>query len=118
MCVTSLHHPVPSQQQPIVVEVVLSGDLDMQRAAELERFLTAGLVRGCDIVVDLAGVRLIDCVCLSVLVRAARTAGMLDCALSLVEPSQLVRSTLRITEIDTLVPVFDDRSAALRWLAS
>lgn len=97
-----------------VAELVLWGDMDMQNAGELERYLTAATERGCDIVIDLTDVRLIDCVCLDVLVRAARAAHALGRTLSLVAPSKLVLMTLRITETDDLFAIFDDRRAAVR----
>jgi anti-anti-sigma factor len=55
-----------------VIELVLSGDLDMEQAEDLQRHLTGGIERGCDIVVDLGQVRFIDCVCLGILIRAAQ----------------------------------------------
>lgn len=102
--------PAPAPARPVAV-LVLSGDVDMQDAPELERYLTGGIERGCDIVIDLADVRLIDCVCLNVLVRAARAARALDSTLSLVAPSKLVRMTLRFTETEHLFPVLDDPAA-------
>jgi anti-anti-sigma factor len=103
--------PVPVKK---VAELVLSGDVDMQAAEQLERYLTGALERGCDIVIDLADVRLIDCVCLDVLVRAARAAHALDSVISLVAPSELVRMTLRLTGTQGLFVIFDDRGAASR----
>lgn len=121
MSTTSLHHaalpPVrAAASMPVkpVAELVLSGDLDMQYAQELERYLTGALERDCDIVIDLADVRLMDCVCLDVLVRAARATHALDSVISLVAPSDLVRKTLRFTETDTLFLIFDERVASPR----
>lgn len=121
MSAMSLHHfaapPArPAGSVPVrpVAELVLSGDVDMQDAQELERYLTGGIERGCDIVIDLAEVRLIDCVCLDVLVRAARAAHALDSVISLVTPSDLVRMTLRFTGTESLFLIVDDRVAAVR----
>ena len=117
----SLHHSAAprvrrAQGVPVkpVAELVLSGDMDMQDADELERYLTGGRERGWDIVIDLADVRLVDCVCLEVLVRAARAAHALDSVISLVAPSELVRMTLRLTGTDSLFLIFDDRAAVRR----
>ncbi|MCM4083880.1 STAS domain-containing protein [Paractinoplanes hotanensis] len=117
MSMASLHHVAPTVRpadSKTVMELVLSGDVDMENAQELRRYLTGALERGADIVIDLADVRLIDCACLDVLVRAARTAHTLDSVISLVTPSDLVRMTLRVTEADILFPICDDRAAALR----
>lgn len=119
MSAMSLNHWAPPPNRPAaisrakpMVELVLEGDMDMQNADELDRCLTAGMERGRDLVVDLTGVGLIDCVCLDVLVRAARAAQALDCTLSLVAPSPLVRMTMRITETDYLFPIYTDRAVA------
>jgi anti-anti-sigma factor len=93
-----------------VAELILFGDLDMQDAQELQRYLTGTLERGCDIVIDLTDVRLIDCVCLDVLVRAAQAAHALGSVITLVAPSKLVRMTLRFTETDGLFPIVDGRA--------
>ena len=116
----SLHRsPSPPQSRTVttspapVIELVLSGDVDMGQAEELQRYLAGGVERGCDIVVDLSDVRLIDCVCLGVLVRSAHAAHALDRTLSLVSPSELVRLTLRATGTKDLFPVLDHRPAAV-----
>ena len=104
----SLHHEPPaSMPAKPVAELVLTGDVDMPDAADLERYLTGGIERGCDIVIDLTEVRLISCVCLDVLVRAARAAHALDSIISLVAPSDLVRMTLRFTDTDHLFAIVD-----------
>lgn len=117
MSTASLHQVAPTVRpadSKAVVELVLSGDADMEHAQELRRYLTGALERGADIVIDLADVRLIDGACLEVLVKAARTARTLDSVISLVTPSDLVRMTLRVTEVDVLFRLCDDRGAALR----
>lgn len=120
MSVTPLHHfaspperPAGTTRKESIVELTLRGDMDMTNAEELERLLTEGMERGCDLLVDLADVGMIDCVCLDVLVRAAQAARALDCTLSLIAPSSLVQMTMRITETDTLFPVYADCAAAL-----
>lgn len=107
---------MPAGSAPVrpVAELILSGDVDMQDAPELKRYLTGGLERGCDIVIDLTDVRLIDCVCLGVLARSAGAADVLGSTISLVNPSTLVRRTLEFAATDTLFPIFDDRATASR----
>lgn len=113
-CLASLPESSAVTASPVaVMELVLSGDLDMVQAEELRRYLTGGVERGYDIVVDLTDVRLIDCVCLEALVRAARAAHALDHTLSLVNPSALVRMTLRLTDTDNLFTITDDRMTAV-----
>lgn len=118
MSATSLHRSTSPPLPPVttvpakpVLELVLSGDVDMRDAEELRRYLTGGVERGCDIVIDLADVRLIDCVCLDVLIRAARAARALDGTISLVAPSELVRTTLRLTDTEHLFRIVADRAA-------
>lgn len=118
MTATPLHQTAtPSDQAPVpmparpVAELVLAGDVDMQDAADLQRYLRGSIERGCDIVIDLADVRLIDCVCLEVLVQAARAAHALDSTLRLVAPSDLVLMTLHITATDSMFSIVDDRAA-------
>jgi anti-anti-sigma factor len=125
MSATSLHRSTSPPLPPVVtaparpvLELVLSGDVDMQDAEDLRRYLTGGVERGCDIVIDLADVRLIDCVCLDVLVRAARAAHALDSTLSLVAPSELVRTTLHLTDTEHLFRIFADPAAAAQPLGS
>nr|WP_221383126.1 STAS domain-containing protein [Actinoplanes polyasparticus] len=116
MSMTSLHEVAPTERpagSKTVVELVLSGDVDMETAQELRRYLTGALERGADIVIDLAEVRLVDCACLDILVRAARAAHTLDRVISLVAPSDLVRMTLRVTGTEALFLFCDDRVAAL-----
>lgn len=93
-----------------MLELVLSGDLDMQNAEELERYLTGGFARGCDIDVDLTDVRMIDCVCLNVLVQGAHAAGAAGCALRLLSPSPLVRMTMRFTGTESIFVISGERA--------
>lgn len=94
------------------VELVLSGELDMDNAEELKQCLTEAMEYGRDLVVDVADVGLIDCVCLEVLVQTARAAQARDCTLSLIAPSPLVRMTMRITQTDILFRTYADRTEA------
>jgi anti-anti-sigma factor len=119
MGVMPMHHSASPPDRPAgparakpTVELVLSGDLDMHNAEELKRCLAEGMEGACDLVLNLADVGLIDCVCLEVLVQAAKAAQALDCTLSLIAPSSLVRLTMRITETDTLFRIYADRAEA------
>lgn len=116
---TSMHRvPSPSQTPVVptpsvaVVELVLSGDLDMERAGEMQRHLAGAVECGRDVVIDLSEVQLIDCMCLGVLLRAARTSHAQDRTFNLASPSKLVRMTLRATRTDDLFSILDDRPAA------
>jgi anti-anti-sigma regulatory factor len=57
------------------------------------------------------------CTCLGALTRAHRVAGRTGRTLALAAPRPLVRRTLALTKVDTVLPVFPDSAAAVCRLA-
>ncbi|GIF01246.1 STAS domain-containing protein [Paractinoplanes rishiriensis] len=106
----------PAHQAAPVVE--LHGDIDREVAEPLWDGVSAGSERGCDVLVDLADVSLIDRAALTMLVRAHHLADRRGCRVCLVAPSAAVRRTLAATGLNAVFPVFGDRRQALRGLPS
>lgn len=86
--------------------IVLVGRLDGRSAADVREALHAGLAAGRPrVVVDLAGVELLDATGLGVLVGAHRRAQMCGTELILRDASRRVARLLALTRIDRIIPV-------------
>jgi anti-anti-sigma factor len=101
--------PVRSLEQPSAgtpghYELSLTGALDLAGAPVLDAILREAIADGCrDLHLDLAGVSFLDCVGLSVLVRAHSQLFELHGRLVLREPSWSVRRLVCLAE---LCPLF------------
>jgi anti-sigma B factor antagonist len=86
---------------PTVIQ--LRGDVDAEVAPALECCLIGGLEQGCDLVIDLTAVTLLDCACQGVLVRAHCRAQALGLLLTLAGAGALVQRTLTATGVDAVL---------------
>ncbi|GIF01264.1 STAS domain-containing protein [Paractinoplanes rishiriensis] len=96
---------------PTVVR--LHGEVDLEVAADLQSCLLSGVERA-DIVVDLAGVSLLDCSCLGVLIKALSQGRPRGHRVTLAAPAPAVRRMLSATGADTALPIIDDPRDAVR----
>ncbi len=104
------------QSRAAVVE--MHGDLDISVRDQLQDVLgRAGAVRR-DVVLDLAGVPLIDSTGLGLLVRAHQRARRCGGRVCLAAPSRFVVTVLHTMRLESVFPIFDDRAQALHWLAT
>lgn len=84
-----------------VVIVVLSGEVDLSVEKQFRAMLDEAL-RGQPppvVVVDLAGVRFLDCAGVRVLLRARRAAHARGCALTVRDPQPIVEQVLRVLQV-------------------
>lgn len=72
--------------------------------------LDAGEAR---LVVNVAGVRMIDSSGIGVLVRLLASATKAGGGMKLVQPSKLALQTLKLTGLLAIIPIFDDEAAAI-----
>ncbi|HEV7654597.1 MAG TPA: STAS domain-containing protein [Mycobacteriales bacterium] len=84
--------------------VVVAGEVDIETAPQLRSALAAAVGTGAaSVVIDLAAVTYLDSSGLSVLVSAHQRARAQGSTLCLCNPSERVRSLLRITGLDTVL---------------
>lgn len=107
---------VPGHRNVTVIR--LHGDIDLQSVPALDAGLSAALSRRTHLLVDLSNVHLIDCPSLGLLVRARHMAQQRDTVLALLEPSPLVRLSLRATRLAAVFPTFSDLRQALALLGT
>ncbi|WP_159941539.1 MULTISPECIES: STAS domain-containing protein [unclassified Nocardiopsis] len=95
--------------------LALDGEIDMAtedrfQEAVTEAITTQPLGR---VVLDCSDLRFIDSSGLRVLIRAHKAAKEQRALLAIASPIQRVLQTLRVTSLDTRIPVFDTVSEAL-----
>ena len=98
-----------------VVVTSVRGELDLETAGELRRRLGSEGDEARRRVVDLSGCTFIDSTGVGLLVRAFRAAerdGNPEFAI-IAEPGSQVRKTLRLTNVDSKIPVLGSMAAAL-----
>lgn len=97
--------------------VELHGDIDLGVIEPLRDGVVNAVEQGTDVLVDLAGVTLIDCASLGVLVQADRLAVRRGVRVFLVAPSPIVSRTLAAAGLDAAFPTFNDYHEAFRELS-
>jgi anti-anti-sigma factor len=98
-----------------IAQIVLSGELDLTNAAELEERLEEVATEGTPVVVDLNRVVFIDSAAIHGLFRVARNRGP-DGIAFVVEPTAPVAATLGIVELHraaTVAASFEDAKTVL-----
>jgi anti-anti-sigma factor len=93
--------------------VSVRGEIDVSTAGSLEEALRACLASSGRVIIDLSGVRFMDSTGLNVLIRA-QSGGAEEPApvLRLAAVPERVSKLLRLTQLDTVFPVFDSVTAA------
>ena len=96
-----------------VTNVILRGRLDTAGANSIDlRFnAVAGAKRA--VVVDLSNVNLLTSLGIRVLLLGARAVKSKGGKLVLLSPDANVRAVLEAAMTDTMIPIFDDRNAAI-----
>jgi anti-anti-sigma factor len=100
-----------------VTNVILRGRLDTAGADSIDmRFnVVAGSKRA--VIVDLSSVDILTSLGVRVLLLGARAVKSKGGKLVILSPTSNVRSVLTAARTDSLIPVFDDRSAAIAAVA-
>ncbi len=96
-----------------VMVVATNGDIDADTGDALRTALRDAVDLGGTVVVDLARVKFIDPVGLSLLVRAHREVRDRGGRLCLAAPSRFIRTVLHTMKLDGVFPIYDDLDAAL-----
>jgi anti-sigma B factor antagonist len=99
-------------------KVAVAGEVDLANADRLREALRSALEEARMVLVDLEACTFIDSVGLSVLVEAARGGEGADEVLCIVSPSAAVRRLIELTQLETLIPVFDSEADATARLAA
>jgi anti-sigma B factor antagonist len=96
-----------------VTNVILRGRLDTAGAdsIDLKFNAVAGAKRA--VVVDLSNVNLLTSLGIRVLLLGARAVKSKGGKLVLLSPDANVRAVLEAARTDTMIPIFDDRNAAI-----
>jgi stage II sporulation protein AA (anti-sigma F factor antagonist) len=96
-----------------VTNVILRGRLDTAGAnsIDLKFNAVAGAKRA--VVVDLSNVNLLTSLGIRVLLLGARAVKSKGGKLVLLSPDSNVRAVLEAARTDTVIPIFDDRNAAI-----
>ena len=97
--------------------VHLEGDLDIQVAAGLRKWLTSACESNRNLVLDLADVKFIDSTGLSALVRAHQAAKRNGGQVVLATPSRFLLTILRTLRLEPVFPTFASPDAAVKGLA-
>ncbi|MGH2705378.1 MAG: STAS domain-containing protein [Actinomycetota bacterium] len=91
------------------------GEIDVYTAPALERAITEQLdLESPRIVMDLAEVSFVDSTGLLAMIGGVRKARERNGSLVLVRPSTRLQHVLRITDLESILPVFDTVEAALK----
>jgi anti-sigma B factor antagonist len=96
--------------------VVVTGDVDMATAPEMERVLLDALNRASSahLMVDMAACSFIDCIGMRVLVDAAQMARSLGGSVTLREPSPQVCRVRKLVGLEQVLPTEEEESHGAR----
>jgi anti-anti-sigma factor len=97
--------------------VILEGLLDIAGSQEID--LRFSVVAGANkaIVVDLSGVSFVASIGIRTLLTGAKAVHSRGGKLVLLSPSSAVEKVLKVTGVDTLMPIFHDADAAIQAVA-
>jgi anti-sigma B factor antagonist len=103
----------------VAARVVVAGELDLATADRLRGAVMPELEAARTVLVNLADCTFIDSIGLSVLVDAARHVERSgEGAVAIVSPSSIVRRLIEITQLDSVIPVFESEDEAARGLTA
>ena len=97
-----------------VTKVILEGLLDLAGSQEID--LRFSVVAGANkaVVVDLSAVTFVASIGIRTLLTGAKAVHSRGGKLVLLNPSSAVEKVLRVTGVDTLMPIFHDAEAAIQ----
>ncbi|WP_305783591.1 STAS domain-containing protein [Symbioplanes lichenis] len=107
---------VELEEHPEAAVVRVRASLDAAVTGQLRTVLARAAEAHPHLVVDLAGVPMLDTAALGALVRAHRAARRHDGTVCLAGASRVVITVLHTMHVDGLFPLFDDCAEALDWL--
>lgn len=93
--------------------ISVTGEVDAHTADQVRAAIDAAITPGARLVVDLSGVSFLDSTGLGVFVTALKHLREQDGSLELVVTSPRVMKVFQLTGLDVLIPIHEDRSAAL-----
>jgi anti-sigma B factor antagonist len=96
-----------------VTGVILQGRLDTVGANSIDLKFNAVAVAKRAVVVDLSKVNLLSSLGIRVLLLGAKAVKSKGGKLALLSPDANVRAVLEAANTDTVIPIFDDRNAAI-----
>ena len=97
-----------------VTKVILEGILDIAGSQEID--LRFSVVAGANkaVVVDLSAVTFVASIGIRTLLTGAKAVHSRGGKLVLLNPSSAVEKVLKVTGVDTLMPIFHDADAAIQ----
>ena len=105
------------EQSDDLTHVALAGQLDLQGVEEIEdTFYRNTTSREKPVIVDMAQVNFIGSLGIGMLVRVSQSMRTLDMKMVMMNTTGLVDETLRIANIDKLIPIVSTREEALDLL--
>ena len=105
------------QREDSITRIALDGRLDRQGTQEIDQKFDHTTSAGAmDVVIDLSRVSFITSTGIHSLVAAGKTQAARGGRVVLVRPEVMVARVLEISEIDKIVPVYDNLEAACRAL--
>lgn len=96
--------------------VDLEGDLDIQVAASMRKWLTAACEAKRNLVLDMTAVKFVDSTGLGVMVRAHQAAKRNGGQVVLAAPSRFLLTILQTMRLEPVFPTFATADLAVTWL--
>lgn len=96
-----------------IVVVNVTGEVDAHTADQVRSAIEAGIAPGARLLVDLSGVSFLDSTGLGVFVTVLKHLREQDGSLDLVVTSPRVMKVFELTGLDVLIPIHENREAAL-----
>lgn len=96
-----------------IAVVTVTGEVDAHTADQVRTAVEAGIEPGARLVADLSGVSFLDSTGLGVFVTALKHLREQDGSLDLVVTSPRVMKVFELTGLDVLIPIHENRGAAL-----
>ena len=95
------------------VVITVTGEVDAHTADQVKAAIEAGITPGARVVADLSGVTFLDSTGLGVFVTSLKHLREQDGSLDLVITSPRVMKVFELTGLDVVIPIHEDRAAAL-----
>jgi anti-sigma B factor antagonist len=105
--------------ESMLTRISLDGRLDIEGAHAIDqKFAFATSTRSLRLAVDLSAVSFLASIGLRTLLTAARAQAARGGKMVLVAPSEMVRKTLELANVESIVPIVDDWESARATLQS
>ena len=105
--------------EPSLTRIALDGRLDIEGTREIDqKFAFATSTKSLRLGVDLSAVSFLASIGLRTLLTAARSQAARGGKMVLVAPTEMVRKTLELANVESIVPIVDDWDSASTTLQS